>query len=303
MSDNVPGRPPARRGLILAGGAGTRLDPLTRVMSKQLLPVYDKPMVFYPLTTLMAAGLRDILVITTPHDAPRFHALLGDGSAWGLNLSYAEQREPGGLAQAYLVGRAFLAGAPSCLILGDNLFYGAGFVERVVAAARLGAGATVFGARVERPERYGVAELTADGRLLRIVEKPARAPSPWAVTGLYLYDGEACDIAASLRPSTRGQLEITDLNNRYLERGRLSFERLDPDVAWLDMGTLDSLLDAAVLLRDIERRTGAKVGCPEAAAYAHGWIDGGQLERLAAGYGDVAYGRYLRGLLGTEHAR
>jgi len=303
MSGSVPAPPPGRRGLILAGGAGTRLDPLTRVMSKQLLPVYDKPMIFYPLSTLMTAGLRDILLITTPYDAPRFQALLGDGSAWGLNLSYAEQREPGGLAQAFLVGRAFLAGAPSCLILGDNLFHGAGFVERVVAATRQDVGATVFGARVERPERYGVAELTDDGRLVRIVEKPARAPSPWAVTGLYLYDGEACEIAASLRPSTRGQLEITDLNNRYLERGQLSFERLDPEVVWLDMGTPDSLLDAAVLLREDERRTGAMVGCPEAAAYARGWIDAGQLERLAAGYRDVAYGRYLRGLLGMEQVR
>jgi glucose-1-phosphate thymidylyltransferase len=289
--------------LILAGGAGTRLDPLTRVMSKQLLPVYDKPMVFYPLSTLMAAGLREILVITTPQDAARFQALLGDGSAWGLSLSYAEQQEPGGLAQAYLLGRAFLAGAPSCLILGDNLFHGAGFAERMVAAARQDQGATVFGARVERPERYGVAELDGEGRLLRIVEKPARAPSPWAVTGLYLYDGEACEIAASLRPSARGQLEITDLNNRYLERGRLSFERLAADVTWLDMGTPDSLLDAAVLLRELARGTGATVGSPEAAAYAQGWIDAGQLERLAAGYGDVAYGRSLRGLLRAERRR
>ena len=300
---HVGDRTRARRGLILAGWAGTRLDPLTRVMSKQLLPVYDKPMVFYPLSTLMSVGLRDILVITAPHDAARFHALLGDGSAWGLNLAYAEQREPGGLAQAYVLGRAFVDGAPSCLILGDNLFYGAGFVERVVAAARQPQGATVFGVRVEHPERYGVAELDSAGRLTRIVEKPARAPSPWAVTGLYLYDGEACDIADSLRPSARGQLEITDLNNRYLERGRLAFERLAPEVAWLDMGTPDSLLDAACLLREVERSTGASVGCPEAVAYARGWIDAAQLERLAAGYGDVAYGRHLRGLLAAERGR
>ena len=286
-----------RKGLILAGGAGTRLHPLTRVVSKQLLPVYDKPMVYYPLVTLMQAGIRTILVITTAEDGPLFRRLLGDGSAWGLELHYTVQPEPKGLAQAYTLGRAFLAGAASCLVLGDNFFHAPGFAEALRAAERRSQGATVFGCRVEDPRRYGVAEFDPSGRLQKIVEKPAQAPSPWAVTGIYLYDGEAPDVAATLRPSARGQLEITDLNNRYLERGRLTLERLADGTTWLDMGTPDSLLAAGSVVQSLERREGRKIGCPEEVAFARGWIGATDLEKLARGHGDTAYARYLLGLL------
>jgi glucose-1-phosphate thymidylyltransferase len=286
-----------RKGLILAGGAGTRLHPLPRVVSKQLLPVYDKPMVYYPLVTLMEAGIRTILVITTVEDEPLFRRLLGDGSAWGLDLRYAVQPEPQGLAQAYTLGRAFLARSASCLVLGDNFFHAPGFAEALRAADRRTQGATVFGCRVEDPRRYGVAAFDATGNLARIVEKPAQAPSPWAVTGIYLYDGEAPDLAAALAPSARGQYEITDLNNRYLERGRLTLERLAEGTTWFDMGTPDSLLAAGAVVQSLERREGRKIGCPEEVAFARGWIGAGDLERLARGHGDTAYARYLLGLL------
>jgi glucose-1-phosphate thymidylyltransferase len=292
----VSGALPRRKGIVLAGGAGTRLHPLTRAVSKQLLPVYDKPMVYYPLCTLMEAGLREVLVIATPEDAPRFEALLGDGSAWGMAIRHAVQARPEGIAQALTLARAFLAGAPSCLVLGDNLFHGAGFAERVRAAAERTAGATVFGCRVSRPERYGVAQLAADGRLERVVEKPARPPSPWAVTGLYLYDAHAPELVSQIRPSARGQLEITDLNNAYLARGELGFERLDDGVAWLDMGTPDTLLEAGELVRAVEQRSSAKVGCPEEVAFRRGWIDAQHLARLARGHGETAYGAHLRAL-------
>lgn len=288
----------ARKGILLAGGAGTRLHPMTRMISKQLLPVYDKPMVCYPLATLVALGLREVLVITTPGDRARFERLLGDGGPLGMRLAYAEQAEPRGLADALLLGREFLAGHPCCLVLGDNLFHGVGFVEQVRAAASRTPGATVFAAHVERPERYGVAELDGAGRLVRIVEKPARAPSPWAITGLYLYDAQAPALAATLRPSARGQLEITDLNNLYLAQGALALERLPRSVAWHDMGTPDSLLDAAAEVRAAERASGLKLGCPEAEAYAQGWIDGAQLLRLAEGCGATPYGEALRRLAG-----
>jgi glucose-1-phosphate thymidylyltransferase len=286
-----------RKGLILAGGAGTRLHPLTRVVSKQLLPVYDKPMVYYPLVTLMEAGIRTILLITTVEDEPLFRRLLGDGSAWGLDLHYVAQAEPKGLAQAYTLGRSFLAGAASCLVLGDNFFHGPGFPEALRTATARTHGATVFGCRVADPRRYGVADFDADGRLTRIVEKPAQAPSPWAVTGIYLYDGDAPDVAATLRPSARGQYEITDLNNRYLARGRLTFELLADGTTWLDMGTPDSLLAAGSVVQSLERGGGRKLGCPEEVAFARGWIDATALERLARGHGDTAYARYLLGLL------
>lgn len=288
----------ARKGILLAGGAGTRLHPMTRMISKQLLPVYDRPMACYPLATLLALGMREILVITTPEDRSRFERLLGDGSALGIRLAYAEQAQPRGLAEALLLGRGFLAGSPACLVLGDNLFHGPGFVEQVRAASQRTQGATVFAARVERPERYGVAELDSTGSLVRIVEKPARAPSPWAITGLYLYDASAPDRAATLRPSARGQLEITDLNNLYLAQGALVLERLPDTVAWHDMGTPDSLLDAAAGVRAAERASGRKLGCPEAEAYAQGWIDRAQLLRLAEGLEGTPYGEALRRLAG-----
>ncbi len=299
----VPAPATGRRGLILAGGAGTRLHPLTRVVSKQLLPVYDKPMIYYPLSTLMLAGIRTILVITTPQDAPLFQALLGDGRSWGLDLHYAVQPEPKGLAQAYTLGRAFVDGRPSCLVLGDNLFYGHGLTALLRAATARAGGATVFASWVREPERYGVAELDATGRLVRILEKPARPPSHWAVTGLYLYDGHAPELAAGLRPSARGELEITDLNNAYLAQGRLELERLGRGVAWLDTGTPETLLAAGEFIRTIEERQGLKVGCPEEIAFGNGWIGPAELLRLADAYGRTAYGDYLRGLLDGDGPR
>jgi glucose-1-phosphate thymidylyltransferase len=283
----------ARKGIILAGGSGTRLYPVTRVVSKQLLPVYDKPMIFYPLSTLMLAGIREVLVITTPQDAPAFEQLLGDGSDWGLELSYARQPSPDGLAQALLIARDFLAGEPSCLVLGDNIFYGHGLTEVLRAASAQESGATVFGYWVRDPERYGVVEFDADRRAIGLEEKPEQPKSNYAVTGLYFYDGNAPDDAAALAPSPRGELEITDLNRRYLERGELMVERLGRGYAWLDTGTFDSLLEAAEFVRILEHRQDHKIACPEEVAYRMGFIGREQLLEQAALLSKSGYGEYL----------
>jgi len=286
-----------RKGIILAGGSGTRLYPLTRAVSKQLLPVYDKPMIYYPLSTLMLAGVREILVISTPRDLPQFESLLGDGSQWGIRLTYAEQPHPGGLAQAFLIGKDFLAGDPSCLILGDNIFYGHGLVDQLKAAAARESGASVFGYWVSDPERYGVAEFDREGRVLGLVEKPREPRSNWAVTGIYFYDGKVCELAESLEPSPRGELEITDLNNRYLERGELRLERMGRGTAWLDTGTHDSLMQAGEFIETIEKRQGLKVCCPEEVAFNNRWIDEVQLRATAEELRKSGYGDYLLGLL------
>ena len=286
-----------RKGIILAGGSGTRLYPLTRSISKQLLPIYDKPMIYYPLSTLMLAGMREILIITTPHDAPLFQALLGDGSQWGLSLSYAVQPEPNGLAQAFLIGREFLAGAPSCLVLGDNIFYGHGLVDQLKEANARQTGATVFGYYVSDPERYGVAEFDDSGRVLGIEEKPKTPKSNWAVTGIYFYDGRAPDLAAELKPSPRGELEITDLNNRYLSEGALSLTRIGRGTAWLDTGTHASLMEAGQFIETIEKRQGLKICCPEEIAYFNGWIDAERLRAMGEELSKNGYGQYLLSLL------
>ena len=285
-----------RKGIILAGGSGTRLYPITQAISKQLLPVYDKPMIYYPLGTLMLAGIREVLIINTPHEQPMFQRLLGDGSQWGMRLAYAAQPSPDGLAQAYLIGREFVAGQPSCLILGDNLFYGHGFTEQLRVASERTLGATVFGYWVRDPERYGVAEFDADGRVIGLEEKPARPRSSYAVTGLYFYDGRASDFAAGLTPSPRGELEITDLNRCYLRDGTLMLEKLGRGYAWLDTGTHESLVQASNYIETIENRQGLKVCCPEEIAFLNGWIDRAQLERLAAPLAKTGYGRYLLAL-------
>ncbi len=285
-----------RRGIILAGGSGTRLYPLTQSISKQLLPIYDKPMIYYPLSTLMLAGIRDVLIINTPHEQPLFQRLLGDGSQWGMRFVYAAQPSPDGLAQAYLIGRDFVAGEPSALVLGDNLFYGHGFTEQLRRAANRVDGATVFGYWVNDPERYGVVEFDDDGAVLGLEEKPDAPRSNYAVTGLYFYDGRASDFAARLQPSPRGELEITDLNRLYLEEGSLSVEKLGRGYAWLDTGTHDSLLQAGDFIATIESRQGLKVACPEEIAFAQGWIDQAQLRELAQPLAKNAYGQYLLGL-------
>ena len=286
------------KGILLAGGSGTRLHPVTRAVSKQLLPVYDKPMVYYPLSTLMLAGIRDVLVISTPHDLPAFERLLGDGSAWGMNLSYAEQPAPEGLAQAFTIGRDFLAGGPACLVLGDNLFYGHGLPELLRGAAARTAGATVFGYRVADPERYGVVEFGADGRAVSIEEKPTHPRSNYAVTGLYFYDARISDVAAAVRPSARGELEITDVNRQYLDWGDLTVETMGRGFAWLDTGTHDSLLQAGTFIQTLEERTGLKVACPEEIAYSEGWISAEDVAALAEPLRTSGYGQYLLGLLG-----
>ena len=286
-----------RKGIILAGGSGTRLYPLTQAISKQLLPVYDKPMIYYPLSVLMLAGIREVLVINTPHEQALFKALLGDGSQWGMDIRYAAQPSPDGLAQAYLIGRDFVAGQPSCLVLGDNIFYGHGFTDMLRRADARSEGATVFGYWVNDPERYGVAEFDAQGRVVGIEEKPANPRSNYAVTGLYFYDGHASDYAAELRPSPRGELEITDLNRRYLEAGALHLEPLGRGHAWLDTGTHQSLLEASNFIETIEARQGLRVCCPEEIAFGNGWIDAAQVEKLAAPLAKNGYGQYLLSLV------
>ena len=286
-----------RRGIILAGGSGTRLYPLTQAVSKQLLPVYDKPMIFYPLSTLMLAGIRDILVINTPHEQSMFQRLLGDGSQWGISIRYAVQPSPDGLAQAFVIGRDFVGGESSCLILGDNIFYGHGLTESMQRAVERERGATVFGYWVRDPERYGVAEFDSGGRVIGLEEKPAKPKSHWAVTGLYFYDARVCDYAAALKPSARGELEITDLNRCYLDDGSLMLERLGRGYAWLDTGTHESLVEASNYIETIENRQGLKVCCPEEIAYQHGWIDAEQVQRLARPLAKNGYGRYLLQLI------
>ena len=288
---------PARKAIILAGGSGTRLHPVTQVVSKQLLPIYDKPMIYYPLSTLMLTGIRDILVISTPQDTPRFAQLLGDGHRWGLNLTYAEQPSPDGLAQAFVIGRSFVGSGPSALILGDNVFYGHDFQTMLKAANAKQDGATVFVYPVADPERYGVAEFDADRRVISVEEKPKQPKSRYAITGLYFYDNDVLDIAANLKPSPRGELEITDVNREYLTRGRLHVEVMGRGMAWLDTGTHESLLEASHYIETIERRQGLKIACPEEIAYRMGYIDAAQLEKLAVGLGKSSYGQYLRQLV------
>ncbi len=286
----------ARRGIILAGGSGTRLYPITQAISKQLLPVYDKPMIYYPLSTLMLAGIREVLIINTPHEQALFRQLLGDGSQWGMDIRYAVQPSPDGLAQAYLIGREFVGGRPSCLVLGDNIFHGHGFTGILQRADARADGATVFGYWVRDPERYGVAEFDADGKVVGLEEKPAQPRSNYAVTGLYFYDGRASDFAASLKPSPRGELEITDLNRCYLEEGSLHLEQLGRGYAWLDTGTHQSLIEASNFIETVEARQGLRVCCPEEIAWGNGWIDDADLERLAAPLSKNGYGQYLLSL-------
>ncbi|MDP4770570.1 MAG: glucose-1-phosphate thymidylyltransferase RfbA [OM182 bacterium] len=288
------------KGIILAGGSGSRLHPMTLAASKQLMPVYDKPMIYYPLATLMQAGIRDILIITTPEDAPMFEQLLGDGSSWGINLSYAQQPKPEGLAQAFLIGEEFIGDSRVCLILGDNIFYGHQIEETLRSAVDQESGASVFAYYVTDPERYGVVQLDADNNAIDLEEKPANPKSHYAVTGLYMYDNDVIDIAKNIKPSARGELEITDVNKAYLERKALKVELFERGTAWLDTGTVQSLLDAAVFIRVLEERQGLKIGCPEEIAYRQGFIDSEQLARLAKKLEKSGYGAYLQQLLQEE---
>ena len=290
-----------RKGIILAGGSGTRLYPITQAISKQLLPVYDKPMVYYPLSVLMLAGIREVLVINTPHEQDLFKRLLGDGSQWGMRIEYAAQPSPDGLAQAFLIGREFLADSPSCLVLGDNIFYGHGLTELLQRANAREHGATVFGYRVRDPERYGVAEFDASGKVVGLEEKPPQPKSNYAVTGLYFYDARVCDFAENLKPSPRGELEITDLNRCYLDDGSLQLEKMGRGYAWLDTGTHESLVEASTYIETIEKRQGLRVSCPEEIAFHNGWIDAAQLRALAQPLAKNGYGQYLLSLL--EHGR
>jgi glucose-1-phosphate thymidylyltransferase len=292
-----------RKGIVLAGGSGTRLFPVTQVLSKQLLPVYDKPMIYYPLSTLMLAGIRDILLISTPEDTPRFQALLGDGAKWGLDLSYAVQPAPGGLAQAFIIGRGFVGADASALVLGDNIFYGHDLSLQLQRASARPSGATVFTYPVADPERYGVAEFDAQGRVLSLEEKPQRPKSRYAVTGLYFYDNDVLDIAAALTPSARGELEITDVNKVYLARGALACEVMGRGMAWLDTGTHESLLEAAQYIATIERRQGLKIACPEEIAYRLGYIGAADVERLGREMEKNGYGQYLLALLREPNVR
>ncbi|MGQ9368787.1 glucose-1-phosphate thymidylyltransferase RfbA [Azospirillum sp. ST 5-10] len=285
------------KGIILAGGLGTRLYPVTHVVTKQLLPVYDKPMIYYPLSTLMMAGIREILVISTPHDRPLFEQLLGDGTQWGIRLSYAIQPEPAGIAQAFLIGRDFIGGEPCALILGDNIYFGHGLPDMLQQAAQRTDGATVFGYYVSDPERYGVASFDADGRAVDIEEKPRQPKSNWAVTGIYFYDRNVTAYAEALKPSPRGELEITDLNRIYLEKGTLRVERMGRGIAWLDTGTHDSLLQAGQFVQTVEARQGLKIACPEEVAYQMGYIDADRLTRLAEPLRKSGYGQYLLSLV------
>jgi glucose-1-phosphate thymidylyltransferase len=297
-------QPPCRgrkvKGIILAGGSGTRLYPVTKAISKQLLPVFDKPMIYYPFSVLMLAGIRDILLISTPHDLPQFERLLGDGGQLGLQISYAVQPEPGGLAQAYLIGASFVEGGPSALILGDNIFYGHGLVDLVTKASGRQRGATIFGYQVRDPQQYGVVEFDAEGRAISIEEKPHVPRSEWAVTGLYFYDGDAPEMAARLKPSARGELEITDLNRAYLERGDLHVEKFGRGFAWLDTGTMDSLLEAATFVRALERRQRLRIACLEEIAFRNGWISREELRALGLNYAKSEYGAYLSQIASAE---